>query len=124
MEISLILRELRTENGYTQKELAERLGITQDSISLWEKGKRIPDTPYVIALCNLFEVSADYLLGRSDDLGNVTVNGNTPALNAEEAELLTCFRSLAPSFRALAIQTLKTWAGENTGNSSTNRATH
>lgn len=50
----------------TQNQLAEALNVTQDSISLWETGKRIPDTQYVVALCKFFDVSADYLLGLSD----------------------------------------------------------
>ena len=47
----------------TQRELAEIIGVTQDSVSLWEKGKRLPATEHIIALCKFFKISADYLLG-------------------------------------------------------------
>ena len=53
----------RTAKKLSQSELASALGITQDSISLWETGKRLPDTQYIILLCKFFEVSSDYLLG-------------------------------------------------------------
>lgn len=58
-----IIRTERLNKNMTQKELAIKLGITQDSISLWEKGKRLPDTQYVIELCKVLDISADYLLG-------------------------------------------------------------
>lgn len=63
------IKELRQQEHLTQAQLAERLGVTQDSISLWETGKRIPDTQYLPALCRIFQVSADYLLGLEDEGG-------------------------------------------------------
>lgn len=60
--IGEIIRTERLNKNMTQEELAIKLGITQDSISLWEKGKRLPDTQYIIELCKIFEISADYLL--------------------------------------------------------------
>lgn len=60
------IKELRKEMDCTQNALAQVLGVTQDSISLWETGKRIPDTQYVVALARFFEVSTDYLLGLED----------------------------------------------------------
>ena len=57
------IKELRVDMGITQAKLAKALGITQDSVSLWENGKRLPDTQYVIAICRFFDASADYLLG-------------------------------------------------------------
>ena len=53
------IKELRIEKNVTQKELAKSLNLTQDSILLWENNKRIPDTMYIILLCNYFNVSAD-----------------------------------------------------------------
>lgn len=94
MDIATMIRELRTEKALTQGQLATVLGITQDSISLWEKGKRVPDTQYVIKLADYFEVSTDYLLGRSDDLGAVTVLSSAPVLAEQERQLLDLFRSM------------------------------
>ena len=57
------IKDLRKEFNITQATLATQLGVTQDSISLWENGKRIPDTQYVVALAQYFQVTTDYLLG-------------------------------------------------------------
>ena len=65
------IRELRKEMDCTQSKLADVLGVTQDSISLWENGKRIPDTQYIITLAKFFNVTSDYLLGLSDDVSNI-----------------------------------------------------
>ena len=118
-----ILKELRIEHGLTQKELALQLGITQDSISLWEKGKRTPDTQYIIKMAEIFNVSTDYLVGRTDDLGNVTAMPSAvPALAVDERRLLECFRALEPDYKRLAIDTLETWAGIPTKKGKTSRA--
>ncbi len=60
------IRELRKERKMTQTQLAELLATTQDTVSLWELGKSYPDIPSLVRLCDIFDVSADYLLGRSD----------------------------------------------------------
>lgn len=91
--LGLKIKELRIETELTQGELAKVLGITQDSISLWEKGKRIPDTPYIAKLAEYFDVSADYLLGLSDDLG-APIPAPASALPADEKELLDLYRQL------------------------------
>lgn len=65
-KIGRIIKELRKEKGLTQEGLAAVLGVTQDSISLWELDKRLPDTLYIVEMAKLFEVTSDYLLGLSD----------------------------------------------------------
>lgn len=62
MEIGNTIRSLRKELGLTQTDLALKLGTTQDTVSLWELNKSLPDIPMLIKLCKLFNVSADYLL--------------------------------------------------------------
>lgn len=66
-KIGMIIKELRLEAGYTQAKLAEQLNVTQDSISLWECDKRLPDVEYVVRMAEIFDVSTDYLLGVSED---------------------------------------------------------
>lgn len=63
------LKELRTENGFTQKGLAQLLRTTDDSIHSWEKGRSQPSIDVIRRLCVIFNVSADYLLGLKDELG-------------------------------------------------------
>ena len=62
MPIGERLTELRKSRGLSQEELAEQLTLTRQTISKWELGQSSPDIEYVIALCELFGVSTDYLL--------------------------------------------------------------
>lgn len=60
-----ILRDLRKGSPYhTLEKLAEKVGVTRQSIGYYEKGERIPDTETLIKLADVFGVSCDYLLGR------------------------------------------------------------
>lgn len=63
-QLSNRLKELRKEKGYTQKELANLLGIAQTTIANYEQGTRIPDTEKLNKIADLFDVTLDYLLGR------------------------------------------------------------
>lgn len=60
------IKELRLENDLSQAKLGEFLQVSQDTISLWENSKALPTTEYVIAMCKIFDISADYLLGLKD----------------------------------------------------------
>lgn len=60
------IRQLRKERKLSQTQLAEILSTSQDTVSLWEIGKSLPDVNSIIAMCRYFEVSADYLLGLED----------------------------------------------------------
>ncbi len=93
------LKELRKERGLTQTEIAEGIGTGQSNIRRWEVGEVLPSSEFVIRLADFFEVSADYLLGRSDDFGNVSVQTVAPALTEEETEILTAFRAMTHSQR-------------------------
>ena len=54
--------ELRKQKGLSQEELAEQLGVSRQAVSRWELGQTLPDIPNLLQLCELFEVSADYLV--------------------------------------------------------------
>lgn len=60
------LKELRSENGLTQHELAVKLGITRSAYSLYELGLREPNLAMLIELSKFFNVTLDYLAGLSD----------------------------------------------------------
>ena len=57
---------LRKNYGMSQSELAEKLGVTQQTISKYENGSREPDTETLKLLSSIFNVSIDYLLGNAD----------------------------------------------------------
>ncbi len=62
-EIRLCIRELREQQGMTQKELAEYMQVSFQTISKWENGVNMPDITNIPKLADLFGVSADVLLG-------------------------------------------------------------
>lgn len=57
------IREIRTENKLSQTEFGEKLSVSQDTVSLWEKGKSVPTAEYLVAIAKTFNVSIDYILG-------------------------------------------------------------
>lgn len=59
-----VLRFLRKERGYSQKKVAEDLGISQALLSHYEKGIRECGLDFVVRVADYFDVSCDYLLGR------------------------------------------------------------
>lgn len=63
MKIGQIIKELRKENNMSQTDLAKLLFLSQDTISLWERDKSLPDVKSVIEMSKIFKVTTDYILG-------------------------------------------------------------
>ncbi len=62
------LRSLRQERGFaSQQDLADALGVAQSTVANWEGGRREPNYALTVKLADLFRVTLDYLLGRSDE---------------------------------------------------------
>lgn len=61
------LKELRQDKGLTQKQAAEELSVTVSTLSHWECNYQEPSFKDLLALCKFYEVSADYLIGLSDN---------------------------------------------------------
>lgn len=61
------LKEVRTQNKETQQDLAEYLSSAKNSISEIESGKRTTTAEKIALICEHYKISADYLLGLSDD---------------------------------------------------------
>lgn len=59
-----IFRDLRSEKGIGQTELAKKLCVSKGIISLWENGLREPSMSSLIAIADYFDVTIDYLVGR------------------------------------------------------------
>ena len=64
------LKRLRLQSGLTQKELADKMGVTKAVISYYELQERYPSPEVLVKLASIFHVSTDYLLGleRTDTL--------------------------------------------------------
>ena len=63
METKDIIAELRTKNGMSQAELAEKVFVTRQAVSRWETGETQPNTETLKLLSKLFDVSINTLLG-------------------------------------------------------------
>lgn len=78
-----ILKELREKKGITQQQLADTLNLSKNAISHYEKGINMPNLDTVQKIADIFDISVDYLLGRTtvqfnfSVLKNVFAKGNT-----------------------------------------------
>lgn len=63
MDFGNKLKELRTQNGLTQKQLADQLGVTKSVVSFYERQERTPSPDILRKLAAVFHVSSDFLLG-------------------------------------------------------------
>ncbi len=63
MNIGQTIKELRKEKNLSQTQLAQLLFTSQDTISLWERGKSLPDIVSIIRMTQIFGVTSDYILG-------------------------------------------------------------
>jgi len=77
------LKALRIEKGLTQRKLAEKMGLVGGSISAYEKNAKHPSVKILMELCAFFNVSADYLLGLSDN-----IEFNMSSLTDEQIQLI------------------------------------
>ena len=66
-DLAARFKKIRIEMGFTQKQVAEGIGVTEQAYQRYEYGRVIPSALILIALADYFDVSLDYLVGRSDD---------------------------------------------------------
>ena len=59
MDLGERLYELRKQKGLSQEEVADRLGVTRQTVSKWETGQSTPDFDKVLPLCELYEISTE-----------------------------------------------------------------
>lgn len=105
MTLSSRLRSLRRRKGLSQADLAALLHISRMTYTQYESGNREPGLQALTDLAAFYQVSTDYLLGRS-------AIPSLPALSAEEAVLLSRLDSLSVSRREQVFRTLANAAGE------------
>lgn len=65
LEVAMRLQNLRKKNSLSQEELADKLGVSRQAVSKWERAEASPDTDNLIALARLYGVSLDELVGNS-----------------------------------------------------------
>ena len=62
------------ESGYTQKQIAQLLHISESNITNWKRGENLPSVEILYKLCLILGESSDYLIGLEDDAGSKTYN--------------------------------------------------
>lgn len=70
------LQQLRTKYGFSQKQVAEKIGVSPSVVSGYETGERTPSTEVLLALSYLFQCSTDYLLGKNPATPNTSINAD------------------------------------------------
>ncbi len=116
----LNLKTIRLEKQLLQKDVARALNCTASCISSWEKGITEPNINDLIRLANFFECSIDYLIGREDEDGIISMPSE---LHPDEQDLLDGYNSLNLSGKAKVrgyIEGLKSAPEMTKSNKSTN----
>ncbi|MBR3869153.1 MAG: helix-turn-helix transcriptional regulator [Clostridia bacterium] len=67
IQLGTKLADLRKRNGYSQEALAEKMGVSRQAVSKWERGESTPDTDTLIELARLYSVSLDTLVGNEQN---------------------------------------------------------
>ena len=65
----VVLRQLREARRLTQRELGKALDISESTVGMYERGKREPDLETLAAIADYFNVSTDFLIGRTKKKG-------------------------------------------------------
>ncbi len=108
MNFSLRIKQLREENELSQAKLAKALQVGVGSVGMWESTSEIPPTKKLIRIADFFDVSLDYLVGRSDDRHETSQNYPSQ-LSQEEKKLLSDWRGLAPELRQMIKDLILSW---------------
>ena len=120
IQLAANLRRLRTDHGYTQTQIAERLNISRQAYSNYETGKRIPDLDILIRIADIYHVTLEELIMQPCSgagiinqnsgpyyIGMEITSADTIYLTKEEVELLTRYREADEDDRMLTRKVLK-----------------
>ena len=109
------LKDLREQHQYSQEELAKLLNTSRSRIGMYEQGRRQPDFEMQEAIADLFNVSIDYLFGRSEkdamkeQLASISDN---PEEIKEFMDFLSDYKSLDPQKRVAVRNLLKSFGSD------------
>lgn len=102
------LKSLRKQKDMSQQELANIVKVSKQTISQYERGVRYPDFDNLLALCDTFNVSSDYLLGQSDVTMRYLRETDLQRLSLSEDELclVLAYRTASDDRKKLALLAL------------------
>ena len=88
IELGNRLADLRKQHGLSQEELADKLGVSRQAVSKWERGEASPDTDNLVELARIYDISLDELLGLKKDEPKQDNNGSADVhISAGGAEI-------------------------------------
>jgi len=93
--VGVIIKEIRLVHNLTQREFAEKFFITEKTVSNYENGKRMPDLPFLSAVCSKLNVTLDYFMEKQqqeskfNDLVVVSKNGKYAIFDTYQSVYLT-----------------------------------
>lgn len=90
MNLSKKVFELRKAQGLSQEQLAEKLGVSRQSVSKWESGDSVPELERIVEMGKVFNVTTDYLLKESE-VDELTIR--TEMLEQQQQALLSKART-------------------------------
>ncbi|MCC0705305.1 helix-turn-helix transcriptional regulator [Clostridioides sp. ES-S-0049-02] len=95
------LKEVRKERGYNIQEIADKLNVAYNSVLRWENGNRKIDIDKLVELSNIYNVSIDYILCKTDLKENIQ-------LKEEEVKLLDNYRELDTKSKTIVQEQINT----------------
>ena len=107
------LTSLRIENGFSQQELAERLNVTRQAISMWESGATIPSIDSLILLSKLYGVSVDEFLGLASGKEDEEAKAEAPANAGKSPRRLLIAAALLLAALVIAVSAYLMWRSES-----------
>jgi len=96
------LRELRKEKNMSQDDLGKLLGVTKVSVSGYENGTRIPSMNILMLILDVFEISADYLLGRELNVVCESDSNLSVTLSSDDIDIIRELRTRPALYNAVA----------------------
>ena len=113
MDMREKLTSLRIENGFSQQELAERLNVTRQAISMWESGATIPSIDSLILLSKLYGMSVDELLGLASGKKDEEAKAEDPANAGKGPRRLLIAAALLLAALVIAVSAYLMWKSES-----------
>lgn len=107
------LKKLRKENKLTQKDMAEKLGIHPNTISMYEKGNRNIPSSMIKKISDTFNVSTDYLLRGEEKKGKQEFSSLDESLLNDENYLNLTLKNMLKDSQMVAFQDYKSWSIED-----------
>lgn len=98
------IKKICALKGIRQVDISDHLGVSQGSVSNWIKGTNSIDIENLAELCRFLGVSLDQIYGFEPIKPDVS-------LSVDETEIISLYRSLNQNGKALALSTIKTFAG-------------